>query len=56
MSTAVRLVLAVAAALGTLAIGRAASAREDNQRMSVPMTVGVGVALLAVYITVALSV
>jgi hypothetical protein len=55
MNTAVRVVLAVAVAAGTLAIGRAVSAREENHRMSLPMSVGVGVVLLAVYITIALS-
>ncbi|WP_157606094.1 hypothetical protein [Phycicoccus sp. Soil802] len=56
MSTAVRVLLAVSAAAATLAIGRAVAAREENHRMTLPMSLGVGVALLAVYLTIALSV
>lgn len=56
MNTVVRVVLAVAAAAGTLAIGRAASAREQNHPMSLPMSIGLGLVLLAIYVTIALSV
>ncbi len=52
----VRIFLALAAAAGTLLIGRAVYAREKNQPMCLPLTVRVGVVLLAVYITIALSV
>ena len=56
MNMTVRVVLAVVAAAGTLAIGRAAYAREKNQPMPPRVTAGVGVVLLAMYLTVAVSV
>lgn len=56
MTPAIRVVLALAAALGTLAIARVVSAREENHPMPLPLSVGVGVVLFVVYVTIALSV
>ena len=56
MNTALRVVLAVVAAAGTLAAGRAVAAQEQKRPMSLRLSVGVGVVLLAVYIGIAFSI